>query len=107
MKDDDLDPDKIYEASKVLNLGEKATMSEIKESYRRLIKKWHPDKCKQNSDICKAKTEEIINAYRIILKYCHYQKYSFKKEDIISNLPIEKQMDEDWKNRFGNDPLWG
>jgi len=33
---------KIYEARKLLELPERATMDEIKTGYRNLIKKWHP-----------------------------------------------------------------
>ena len=37
--------DKIVWARNILGLPESATMHEIKDNYRRLINKWHPDKC--------------------------------------------------------------
>ncbi len=106
MKKTGLKSEQIYQAAQVLNLGEKETMTKIKKSYRDLIQKWHPDKCKDNQEKCKTKTEEIVNAYKLIINYCNNYRYSFKKEDIVNNLPVKEQIQENFKKRFGNDPLW-
>lgn len=103
----ELESEKIYKAAQILNLNEKATMAEIKETYRNLVKKWHPDNCKEEPAKCQAKIKEIVQAYDIIMDYCNNYRYSFKKEDIIENLPMEKQLKERWIKRFGKDPLWG
>ncbi len=102
-----LESDKIFKAAQVLKLNERSTISEIKNSYHSLIKKWHPDKCKQVNDKCKTKTDEIVKAYKIIINYCQNYRYSFKKEEIINNLPDEKRIHENLIKRFSNDPLWG
>lgn len=94
---------KIYEARKLLELPERATMDEIKAGYRTLIKKWHPDKCNAPNEECAEMSERIINAYRIILDYCKHYKYSFTKEEVKNYLSDE----EWWFERFGDDPLWG
>ena len=103
----DLKSHKIYKAAQVLELNEKETLAEIKKSYRNLIKKWHPDKCEKTDEICKAKTKEIVKAYKIIIEYCQNYRYSFKKENIINNLPVKERGKENMIRRFGNDPLWG
>jgi len=94
---------KIYEARKLLELPERATMDEIKAGYRTLIKKWHPDKCNAPNKKCVEMSDSIINAYKIILDYCNHYKYSFSKEEVKNYLSDE----EWWFERFGNDPLWG
>lgn len=103
---DQMTPEKVYQAAQILNLDGKAALQEIKDSHRRLIKKWHPDNCSQDNAVCKEKTEEINQAYEIIKKYCQKYRYSFEKDDIINNLPLDIQMKERWKQQFANDPHW-
>lgn len=106
MEQDKLSPEKIYKAARILNLDEKVSLEDIKNKYRKLIKKWHPDKCEDETEKCKEKTKEINQAYKIIISYCNNYLYSFKKDDIINNLPVEIQVTERWKNQFKDDPLW-
>ncbi|MCD6353800.1 MAG: J domain-containing protein [Proteobacteria bacterium] len=94
---------KINEARKLLGLPERATMKEIKSNYRKLINKWHPDRCSENSDQCDEMTKKIIAAYTTIISYCNQYKFSFAKEEVKKYFSVE----EWWFERFGNDPLWG
>jgi len=93
---------KITEARKLLELPERATMQGIKSNYRKLIKKWHPDKSSDNIDTCHEMTKEVIAAYKTIMSYCNHYKFSFAKEEVKKYLSVE----EWWFDRFGNDPLW-
>jgi DnaJ-class molecular chaperone len=95
--------EEITKARKILELDEFATLKEIKNKYRGLLKEWHPDLCKENEHIRKEKTIEIINAYRTIMSYCESYKFSFFKEEVEKYVSPE----EDWIKRFGNDPIWG
>ena len=72
----------IDEARKVLELPELATMQEIKTNYRRLIRKWHPDKCSEKKDLCMEMTRKLIAAHEIILAYCKHYRFSFADEEI-------------------------
>jgi DnaJ-class molecular chaperone len=93
----------IIESKELLELPERASVKEIKSSYRKLISQWHPDKCKENKDKCNEMTRKIIAAYKVIITYCNQYKYCFGKEEIKKYL-----SDEDWWfERFGDDPLWG
>jgi DnaJ-class molecular chaperone with C-terminal Zn finger domain len=40
--------EEIEKAAKVLGLHDTATMNEIKENYRKLMIRWHPDICREN-----------------------------------------------------------
>jgi len=93
---------KIKQARIMLELPERATMEEIKFSYRTLIRKWHPDKCDSSREKCKEMTVKIISAYRIINEYCKKYKFSFAKEEVNNYLSAE----EWWFERFGKTPLW-
>jgi len=93
----------ITEARKLLELPERATMEEIKSNYKRLLSKWHPDKCRENNEQCNEVTKKIIAAYNIIITYCNQYQFSFTKEE-VKNYLSEKEW---WFERFGNDPILG
>jgi len=95
--------EEITKALQILGLYEFATLKEIKNKYRELLKEWHPDLCRVNEDIRKEKTIEIINAYRIIMDYCEQYRFSFSQEEIGKYI----SADEFWAKRFGSDPIWG
>lgn len=46
----------ITKARQIFGLYEFATLKDIKDKYRELLKEWHPDLCKENEDIRKEKT---------------------------------------------------
>jgi len=93
---------KIRAARKLLELPERATMEEIKSSYRELIQRWHPDRCKGDKEKCKEMTTMIIAAYRIINDYCNAYKFSFSKKEVGRYISAE----EWWLDRFGGIHLW-
>jgi len=94
--------EKIAAARDVLELPEQATTREIKASYRRLVRKWHPDKCRDTGKKCIEMTARLNAAYKIIMDYCKQYRYSFAEEEVHKYLPD----DEWWMARFGNDPIW-
>lgn len=93
----------ITEARELLDLSEQASMEEIKSNYRKLLNKWHPDKCGEDSDECLEMTTRLIAAYKVIVSYCEQYKYSFTEEAVVRTLTGEDW----WLHRFGDDPLWG
>ncbi len=93
---------KIDEARQLLELPERATMKEIKSSYRSLLAEWHPDRCREDEERCNEMTIRIIAAYRTIIRYCNQYQYSFSQEEIRNYLPEE----EWWLERFGNGSVW-
>jgi DnaJ-class molecular chaperone len=93
----------IEKARIILELGEKATLKEVKAAFRTQTKKWHPDKCKKKEQkTCHEKMKAINRAYKTIMKYIEEYNYSFAGEKIT-----EEDLEERWKKRFGKDPLWG
>jgi DnaJ-class molecular chaperone len=86
-------------AKTLLGLREKSPLNEIKLKYKNLMKKWHPDKHKD--DVAKATqmSMQIYEAYEIILSYINSYEYSFDEEDIkkTSYSPAEW-----WHSKFGD-----
>ncbi|MBI2252776.1 MAG: GvpL/GvpF family gas vesicle protein [Armatimonadetes bacterium] len=80
----------INQAGKTLELNERVNFNQIKENYRRLSAKYHPDRNKES----KEKFEEISKAYEILVDF--FQNYNFslaekdlKKEKILKYLKVE------------------
>jgi len=103
---DGLDSKLVLEASKVLGLGEYASIDDIKKKYRELMKRWHPDSCKDDIAKCKERAAEIAHAYEVVMVYCEHYRYSFNEKDITDNLPMGAKLREKWEKQFGNDPMW-
>ena len=106
MDSDELDSKTVFEAAKILHLGERASMDEIKARYRDLMKRWHPDNCRHDPDLCKEKAEAIVNAYEVIVAYCSSYVFSFKDSDIINSLPHGIRLREKWEKQYRDDPIW-
>ncbi|MHB9052414.1 MAG: J domain-containing protein [Thermoleophilia bacterium] len=93
----------IYEARLLLGLPERATMDEIKTNYKKLMGKWHPDKCGEDIEECEEMSRKIIAAYKLIVAYCETYRFSFSKEEIMEHASEE----DSWLERFGKDSSWG
>jgi len=93
----------LTEARTVLELPEQTTLNDIKAQYRKLLKRWHPDKCQDNTEMCHEMTTKIIAAYTRIMAYCRDYKISFAQQDVKEYLSPE----EWWFERFGDDPICG
>ncbi len=94
----------IDNARKILGLTQTATLQEIKETYRKLSLKYHPDRTKgKKKKECEEMFKKINEANRIITAYCIGYKYSFKEKDVKDNvidLDFEehiKRFYEDWQ----------
>lgn len=73
----------IDKARKTLGLNETATIAEIKEAYRELSLKYHPDKCADaDKQRCEEMFKRINGANKILTSYCASYRYSFAEEDI-------------------------
>ena len=95
--------DRITNAREILGLNETETLTSIKDKYKRLVKRYHPDVCKLNPKESKKKTVQLNEAYKVILDYCNNYQYSFTKSEVEKHL----SPGEFWKHHFGDDPLWG
>lgn len=73
----------IERSKEILGLDEYATLQEIKNSYRNLAAKHHPDRCSRAKlKKCEKRIREINNAKDVLLNYCNNYRYSFKEIDV-------------------------
>ena len=87
------------EALRILGLGDRATLKEIKARHRELVKRYHPD----TGHVCDPDTIRKVNAaYRIVSDYISAYRFSFAKDEFYEQNP------EEWIwMQFADDPLWG
>jgi curved DNA-binding protein CbpA len=89
----------LQEAIRVLGVGEKASISEIKTRHRVLVKRYHPD---AGNDSDQEMIRKVNAAYRIVLDYVSEYRFSFAEQEFYDQNPEERI----WR-QFADDPLWG
>jgi len=91
----------IDRARKLLCLGEKATLGEIKRAYYRLCKQYHPDTAAEGKGNDEEMMYRLTEAYDILMRYCEEYRFPLRPEetDIYD-------AEDWWMDRFGQDPLW-
>ncbi len=75
-------------ARELLGLGEESTAMEIKEAYRGLSKKFHPDKHPGDMEAQK-RFENITKAYMLLSDYCEDGRCSFREKDVRERIVIK------------------
>ena len=77
----------------------RATIEQIKQRHRELVKRHHPDQ----SDAADPTLIRKINvAYEILTTYCAGYRYCFSEEEFLEQNPAERL-----RRQFRSDPLWG
>ena len=91
--------DVLQEALRILGLGERATIREIKTLHRELVKRHHPD---TGNDSSPETIRKVNAAYRMVLDYVSAYRFSFAEDEFYEQNPEERI----W-SQFADDPLWG
>lgn len=89
----------LQEALAVFNLGERATLNEIKARHRALAKCHHPDRDTTADGVA---MQRVNTAYKILLAYCAGYRFCFSEEEFLEQRPEERL-----RRQFGWDPVWG
>jgi len=96
---------RINEARKLLGLDECATLEDIKEAYRKLASKYHPDRCEdKDKKECEEMFKRIAHARDTLMIYCAGYRYSFKEKDVRRSA-MNKEFYEHLKRFY--DGWWG
>ena len=72
----------LYKALQILDLPPFVTKDEIKQRYRYLARKYHPD-----INIDSEKMQEINRAYELLMEYIENFRYSFDDDEVNKQMP--------------------
>lgn len=94
-----IDQKALEDARKILGLRERASITEIKEAYRKASKRYHPDKCKsKDKEKCEKKFKQINAANQVLAEFCLSYKIPLTGKD-MPNEP-EKAYNAEHIRRF-------
>ena len=89
---------KLIKAKTLLGLHEKATLQEIKLKYKNLIRKWHPDKHRDDVKSATQMSADINEAYETVLKYTQNYEFPFDEDHLKSATATPQEW---WEQKFG------
>ena len=92
-----------YNPYNILNIDEKSSLDEIKSAYKKLARKYHPDRNFNNKIESEQKFKEISKAYNILMQ-CDgkYNLHNFPNFSNINNLQNLFNKGNLFKNLFMN-----
>lgn len=91
----------LLEAIDILGLPQQASLTEIKQQHRTLVKQHHPDgegQSEEDSEIIR----KINAAYKLLRSYCDHYRFNFDHDTFMIQNPEERIREQ-----FYSDPIWG
>jgi hypothetical protein len=83
--------EEIDEARRTLELGETASLKEIKKAYRNMAFRYHPDRGGTDSE-SEEMMKRLNRSYRLLMAYCARFHYTFREEDVARAYPEEEYL---------------
>ncbi len=87
----------LSEAFEVLELKERASRKELRQRYRDLARRHHPDAGSPDEQ----RMRQINQAYALLQSYLQHCRYSFSEQEFYEQQPKARL-----RRQFADDPLW-
>lgn len=94
----------VEQAARILELGDRATLAEIKRAFHRLSKLHHPD---TGGAPDSEQMYRLTGAYEVLSRYCAQYRFPLRREEAGGENADLYDPESWWQARFGEDPLWG
>ena len=89
--------DDFDQALRTLGVPPRASLAEVRQRHRALVKRLHPDAGGSDSEAIRALNE----AYRLVQEYCRNYHYDFSREEFLEQNPEERLREQ-----FAHDAIW-
>jgi DnaJ-class molecular chaperone len=83
--------EEIGQARRLLGLGEAVTLKEIKQAYKRMAFRNHPDRG-GDDPAYQEKMKKLNWAHKLLTEYCNQYRYTFTEEDVARAYPEETYL---------------
>ncbi|TET88515.1 MAG: J domain-containing protein [Dehalococcoidia bacterium] len=83
--------EEIDKARKLLGLGEAATLKQIKQAYRQMAFRYHPDRGEKGVQ-AEEMMKQLNAAYKLLINYCSSYSYSFREEDVAKTYRYDEYL---------------
>ncbi len=93
----------LEQARQTLQLGERASLSEIKQAYHRLCKLYHPD-IADAQQASRQMMYALTAAYELLSNYCSEYRFPLTRSEGREVVDLY-DPEEWWRDRFGED-VW-
>ena len=94
----------LKEAREILELGLTATRQEIRAAYRRLARRWHPDRAPLGEEArFRARMQEVNAAYQRLKDFVEHYRYSLDETEAPDS---QEDYEAWWRSRFATG-VWG
>lgn len=80
----------LQQALSILDLGQRASLKEIKARHRCLVKRHHPDLGEPDAD----RIRQVNAAYRLLLDYCTGYRFCFSRNEFFEQNPEERLREQ-------------
>lgn len=90
----------LQEALRILGLGERASLTEIKARHRELVKRHHPDAGNPGGD--PDVIRRVNEANKVLQEYISEYRFSFAEQEFYEQNPEERL-----RQQFMDAALWG
>lgn len=81
----------LQEAVALFGLGDRATLKEIRERHRVLVRRFHPDAGRQTDPEA---IRRVNAAYRVLRDYCDHYRYGFGQQEFLEQHPEERLREQ-------------
>lgn len=92
---------KIADYRKLLGVEKSATLSDLKSTYRTLMKDWHPDKFQEESQklTAEAKSKDLIEAYHFLVSVAP-ETHELERETYTAVVNSSRIIDYQYKGQI-------
>ena len=88
----------LQDAVVVLGISDRFSLRELKQRYRLLMKRHHPDVA---GDADAERARRITAAYRLLCNYIETYQFTMTEDEFLQHNPEERL-----RRQFAGDPLW-
>lgn len=91
--------EELQQALKLFNLGDQASLQEIRTRHRELAKRYHPDAGNQGDGEA---IRQLNESYKLLLEYIRHYRFGFDEDTFYEQCPEERI-----RRQYEEDPVWG